>query len=397
MGALLLLPLYILANIYIILRSVQWFHACSAYLKTKWFTGVYSLVYVFFALSIVLGTFLPASGLQKAAAFVSNYWLGVLLYLLLFLGAADVLRFLLKRLGVLPRDFFASRRNLVIAGFVISGLVAGVCVYGALHAGNIKTRVYDVTVQKNAGQIKCLNVVLAADLHLGYSVGLGQVERMVEKINAQNPDLVVLAGDIFDNSYDAVAQPGQIAAALGRIQAQYGVYACYGNHDVSERILAGFTFHHTGSQTRDPRMDAFLDQAGIRALEDEAVLIADAFYLAGRIDDKKPVNAADGRKSPAQLLAGLDPAKPILVLDHEPRELQALADAGADVDLSGHTHNGQLFPGNLLIRLGWENPYGYLNKGNMHSIVTAGVGVWGPSLRVGTDSEIALVQIHFTG
>ncbi len=85
------------------------------------------------------------------------------------------------------------------------------------------------------------------------------------------------------------------------------------------------------------------------------------------------------------------------MLDHEPRELQALADAGVDVDLCGHTHDGQLFPGNLLIGLFWENPCGYLQKDGMHNIVTSGVGVFGPNMRLGTRSELCRITVNFQG
>ena len=395
MGALLLFPLYVLANIYIILRSMKWLHASSANLKTKWFAGLYSCIYIFLSASFLLGAFLPLSGFQKAMACISNYWIGIMLYTLLFMGVVDLTRWILKRTGLLSQSFFVSGRNLVITGFAISALIIGVGIYGVVHAGRIKTAVYDVSVQKECGGMSGLNIVLAADLHLGYNTGLGHVEQMVEKINMLKPDLVVFAGDIFDNNYDAVSQPEKIIEELQKIRAKYGSYACYGNHDVSEKILAGFTFGNKNSKLRDRRMDEFLRLAGIQALEDEIILIDGAFYLAGRIDCKAPVHAEGERKSPAKLLADAELEKPVIVIDHEPRELQALADAGADIDLSGHTHNGQLFPGNIFIRLGWENPCGYLKKGNMHSIVTSGVGVWGPSLRVGTDSEIVQIRVRF--
>lgn len=99
--------------------------------------------------------------------------------------------------------------------------------------------------------------------------------------------------------------------------------------------------------------------------------------------------------SPEEILDGLDKTKPILVMEHQPKQLQELADAGADMQLSGHTHDGQIFPGNLLIDLFWENASGYLQKDQLHSVVTSGVGVWGPAMRVGTDSEICPITIHF--
>ena len=100
---------------------------------------------------------------------------------------------------------------------------------------------------------------------------------------------------------------------------------------------------------------------------------------------------------PEEILGDLNKTKPIIVLEHQPKQLEELEAAGADMQLCGHTHDGQMFPGNLTIKLMWENACGYLKKGNLHSIVTSGVGVWGPAMRVGTDCEICPITVHFPG
>ena len=164
---------------------------------------------------------------------------------------------------------------------------------------------------------------------------------------------------------------------------------------MEEPVLAGFTFRSEEEKRSSPEMDAFLEQSGIRLLRDETVLIDDAFYLCGRADAQRPGRGIETRKTPKELTEGLDHTKPILVLDHQPRELEELAAAGVDVDFGGHTHDGQMFPGNLTVRLFWENPCGHLQKGAMHSIVTSGVGLFGPNMRVATRAEICPVTIHF--
>lgn len=224
---------------------------------------------------------------------------------------------------------------------------------------------------------------------------LGNMKQMVEQINAQRPDVVVIAGDIFDNEYEALDDPEKLQEILSSIDSTYGVYACYGNHDIDEKILAGFTFEQKGKKQSDIRMDKFLKKCNIKLLRDEAVLIEDAFYLYGRPDYERPGRGIEKRKTPEEITEELDKSKPILVLDHEPRELQELAEAGVDLDLCGHTHDGQMFPGNLITSLSWENSCGYLKKGEMHNIVTSGVGVFGPNMRVGTKSEICGVEVRF--
>ena len=160
-------------------------------------------------------------------------------------------------------------------------------------------------------------------------------------------------------------------------------------------MLAGFTFRQSEKKESDPRMDEFLKDANITLLRDEGMLIDGKFYLYGRPDAHRPGRGIETRKTPDEITADMDKNKPIIVLDHQPKELQELADAGVDVDLCGHTHDGQMFPGNLTIKLMWENACGYLQKGKMHNIVTSGVGLFGPNMRVGTKAEICPITIHF--
>lgn len=145
----------------------------------------------------------------------------------------------------------------------------------------------------------------------------------------------------------------------------------------------------------DPRMDQLLKDAGITLLHDQTVLVNDQFYLIGRADYERPGRGISTRMTPGELTKDLDPSKPMITIDHEPREMELLADAGVDLDLCGHTHDGQMFPGNLTIRLLWDNPYGYKSYGSMQQIVTSGIGVFGPYMRVGTKSEIVQVNVQF--
>ena len=142
-------------------------------------------------------------------------------------------------------------------------------------------------------------------------------------------------------------------------------------------------------------MKEFLQKSNIHLLEDESVLINNKFYIVGRKDASLSEKIAEIRQTPKQLTSSLDKNKPVIFIEHQPKELQELADAGADLDLCGHTHDGQTFPGNITIRFLWENPCGYLKKDTMHNIVTSGAGVWGPAMRIGTDSEICVINVSF--
>ena len=266
------------------------------------------------------------------------------------------------------------------------------------HAKHINVTPYEVTVDKSAGELDSLKIVLIADTHFGYNAGTIHAKEIVKKINKQNPDLVCIAGDIFDNEYEAIHEPKKVKKILRKINSRYGVYACWGNHDLNEPILAGFTFNpgKEGAESlKDPRMREFLKDSNIQLLEDEAVLIDNSFYVVGRKDASLIEKIEEKRKTPAQLTEKLDKDKPIIFIDHQPKELQEIADAGVDLDLCGHTHDGQTFPGNITIKFLWENPCGYLQKGSMHNIVTSGSGVWGPAMRVGTNSEICTINVTF--
>ena len=399
MIAIYLAPVYLLVCIYILLRTLNWIRVLHVVFQNVWVCRGIGLIYLFVVFSILIAFMAPASGFRRFMKLLSNYWLGVLVYTIMTVGIADGLRLLLKyslkNLNFPGRALLFGNVGTAVVGVVCAVIITTVSIYGMINAGNIQTTKYDISIDKKAGNLDSLNVVLIADLHLGYNIGCRHMEKMVEKINAQNPDLVVVAGDIFDNEYEALENPDRLAAILRGIQSKYGVYACYGNHDIQEKILAGFTFGGKEKKESSVKMDKFLEKAGITLLRDEYTLIDNSFYLYGRPDYERPGRGIDERKSPQEITADMDLSLPVLVIDHEPRELQELADAGVDADLCGHTHDGQLFPGNLTIKLMWENACGYLKKDNMHSIVTSGVGLFGPNMRVGTKSEICDIMIHF--
>ena len=399
MVAIYLAPAYLAVCAYILFRTIHWIQVLHSIFQNVWVCRGIGLIYFLVVFSILIAFMEPASGFRRFMKLLSNYWLGVLVYTIMTVGIADGLRLLikypLKNVAFPGRELLFSNVGTAVVGAVCAVIITTVSIYGMINAGNIQTTKYDISIDKKAGKLDSLNVVLIADLHLGYNIGCRHMEKMVEKINAQNPDLVVVAGDIFDNEYEALENPDRLAAILRGIQSKYGVYACYGNHDIQEKILAGFTFGGKEKKESSVKMDEFLEKSGITLLRDEYVLIDDSFYLYGRPDYERPGRGIDERKSPQEITEDLDLSLPVLVIDHEPRELQELADAGVDADLCGHTHDGQLFPGNLTIKLMWENACGYLKKGNMHSIVTSGVGLFGPNMRVGTKSEICDIMMHF--
>ena len=391
-----LLPFYLGVSSYMMFRFFYWMKHCNHRFNWLRFKVPFAVVYLFMALSPVIAFLLPKSAVAIVIRRNSTYWIGIMLYSLLYVVLFDLLRLIAKHTK-LKNTLLFSRGSVISIGSVVVACAVATCLYGIFNARNIKVNEYSVTVNKSCGSDKHLKAVLVADLHMGYAIGVDHITNMVEKINQQNADIVIIAGDIFDNSYDGMDDPEGIKAQLKSIKSKYGVYAVYGNHDIDEKILMGFTFDWGGKQLHSEKMTNFMKDCNIKLINDESVLINDEFYLVGRRDTDKPGTEDGTRAEISELTKDLDKTKPIFVLSHEPDELQKTADAGADIDFSGHTHDGQLFPGNLTIGLFWENPCGMIKKDNMYSIVTSGVGVYGTFMRVGTDAEICSVDIDFAG
>ena len=400
MIAIYLSPIYLLLNLYILRWAYLWMGTCHSILRTLGFRLIFAVIYVLLSTSLLTGFLIKnPKSLHRILKITGNYFLGIFLYTLIIILLADFGRILLKY--VFHASWIHTRTAFTVAGAICALLILLLSACGIFHAKYIKTTSYDVIINKTIPERTSMKIVLLADTHFGYNAGVLHARELVRKINKQKPDLVCIAGDIFDNEYDAIRNPEKLEKTLRGIKSTYGVYACWGNHDLNEEILAGFTFKHKDgdlSDIKDPRMKKFLESlsedSNIHILEDESVLINDQFYVIGRKDASLTEKIHETRKAPARLTEKLDRDKPIIMIDHQPKELQELADAGVDLDLCGHTHNGQTFPGNFTIKLMWENPCGLLSKDNMTNITTSGAGVWGPAMRIGTDSEICSINIQ---
>ena len=398
MIALIFSPLYIFFTWLLAFMLIRWVKACTKKDVRIWLK---ILIYGFFSIAagaMPVAFVLPDSILKNKLQHFGSLWLGILLYslfpALLYLIFCLIWRIVKKRKNS-TASMERPRQVAITAASAGIIFVVIICIYGMFHAVDTRITEYSVTAPKKNGSISELNAVMVADMHMGVNIGVKEMQRMVERINECDPDIVFICGDIFDNSYEALDDPEELINIYKQIKSRYGIYACYGNHDVVEPILAGFTFNYSEKKESDPRMDEFLEKAGVKLLIDEAVLVEDSFYVYGRPDKAKPGRGIDRRKSPEEIMEILGDEYPVIVLDHEPKELYELAEAGVDIDLCGHTHDGQIFPGNILLSLLNDNSYGYKKFGNMENIVTSGVGLFGPFMRVGTISEICKIKISF--
>lgn len=385
---------YLAVNFFLWHRVVRLLRNVHGFFGKKWVVCVFTAIYLFFLNSVWLWTLFDDQRWVSAFKYINNIWIGIFVYALIFMAVAELVTFVLWATKKMRKGYDGYRKYIVARGAIVVSLVIGFSVYGVIHYHNITVTDYDVDIEKATQAGGSMKIVLVADTHLGYSVGEDMMRQMVDEINAQKPDLVVFAGDIVDNDYFAMTDPDRIAETLAGIRSKYGVYGCYGNHDVEENLVGGFTIS-VGKKARvQSEVDEFAEKAGITILQDEKAVVAGDITLIGRCDATK-TNSDSPRASIDALTSDVDLSRPVICIDHQPSELQEKADAGVDLDLCGHTHDGQVFPGNLTIDLFWDNAYGLLKVDDMYSIVTSGVGVWGPAMRVGTDGEIAVVNVNF--
>ena len=396
MIAFIIAPFFIALLTFIIYRSINYLHLyCGKW--TKFIVFGFSILLYGGIVDIVIAFLLPASSqLKRLLTRIGYNWLGVIIYFFVALVISIVIRNVIWLISNKDKYNKTIAKN-ITAVFVVL-FTSIMSIYGYNNAHNLHITNYEVSIDKKCN-LDELNVVLLADLHIGYNVGLVEIQDMVDKVNSCNPDVVVIAGDVFDNEYEAIEEPDKMIEILRGMNSKYGTYVTYGNHDIQEKILVGFTFNWSkeakAKVQADERMNDFIEQCGFKFLYDDYAIIEDSIYVYGR-PDKTKINFGNYERVCAKdVTKDLDKSLPIIVLDHQPAELNELANAGVDLDLCGHTHNGQIWPGTISIKWLWDNAYGLKDIDNMTSIVTSGVGLFGPNMRTGCIAEICDINISF--
>ena len=344
-------------------------------------TGVIRLVVVWALIVLVLA--FPAgriaerffhAGITDALVRAGSLYLGIMFYGLLGAVLIDLVRLANRFLPFFQSGVLTGRITWLAATIIILSIVF----IGQLVAVHPRLRTMDLDIAKKAPGLSTLSIVAVSDMHLGTVVGIAQLQRIIALIRAADPDIVLFAGDVFDMDVtDEMEQ--EIARILGGISARYGVFAVTGNHE-----------YYGGVEKAVSNLAA----GKVVVLQDTAVLIADAFYLIGR-RDLTALRMGSGRKSLEEICSGVDRAMPLILMDHQPFHLENAQANGIDLQISGHTHNAQLFPVNLFYGLIYEKSYGYLKKGNTSIVVSCGAGTWGPPVRTSSISEVLQIRLHF--
>lgn len=371
---------FILLNIYLARRAWQalkaWFPGANLYV----FLAVYALLMSTFVLERADGA-LNNDTLSYYLAYAGSVMMVATIYALIACLAVDLVRAADHFLHFLPED----RPYLKVLGPSVLLLLCTVLGYGIWNARHPVITHYDVHISKAGGNLDSLHVVMVSDIHAGVILHNGRIQEMGDQINSLQPDIVLMPGDIVDQSLSRLTEE-DVAATFARIKSRYGTYACPGNHE-----------HLDGNEPG--AIQTYLKEGNINMLSDQAALIDNSFYIVGRSDSDgfTETEASNNGPSAGGLLDGLDRSKPLLVLDHKPTRLKDEEAAGIDLVLSGHTHAGQFWPVNLFTERLFTVDYGYYRDGALQAIVSSGWGTWGPPLRIGSDPEIVDITIYFDG
>lgn len=396
MLALILSPFYV-AIIYWVCR--RWYKFISALnIKNKrldfWlkhFSWSMFLLTIFIGLAFIL----PEDNFLRRPLFkIGAYWLGISLYLILYVALIDLLRWIYSKLFKDKYNDFYAR---LICTLLIIVLTGATSIYGIINAKIVRTTEYDITINKDGGNFKEMTIAMFGDPQFGYNIGEYHLKQAVDIINKNDVDIVCVVGDIFDNQYSAIKHPDKLIDLFKQIKSKYGMYAVLGNHDVEEPILCGFTFNDDDLENKlaSKEMLDFIKKSGMVLLYDENVIINDSVNLYGRADQERPNLGNITRKESGDIFKEVDTTKPLFVLDHEPREYDELEKAGVDLMMAGHTHDGQLWPTKIATDIIWENAYGLWVKNAFHAITTSGLGLFGPNMRVGTIAEVCIIHVKF--
>jgi len=366
--------IYIAVNYYV---GLHFFRSAQDLIEP--YSFFYWAGYAFLAVSLFvtrLGRRLFPGYINDLVAITGDYWLAATYYSFLIWVVADILHFLVDLIYPDQTNGYPS----FYWGFGILSLVAALLIYGTWNARHPRVTHYDIAIKKTAHGLPKLHAVMVSDIHLGLVIDNDRLDEMVNSINELDPDIVFLAGDTIDEDVKLFLDQ-KMPEVLGKLRSKYGVYAVLGNHE------------YIGGNS-ELAID-YLRQAGVIVLVDGHIKVNNQFYVVGRDDRMAGNMTGKHRLDLSRVMGGIDHSLPIILLDHQPHNLKEGQRNGVDLQLSGHTHNGQFFPNNLLAKRIFENSWGYLRKGEYQVIVSSGYGTWGPPIRIGNYSEIIDLNISF--
>lgn len=323
--------------------------------------------------------YLPTSILNNIM-WLGTSWVIFVAFLAVFLLGYDFLRFINKKVIRLFRQRIDLESKKLRLTYFLTIIVFVFCVmvYGNYNFRHPAVTEMTLEVDKES-KLDNLRIVMVSDVHAGLLIDKKILNMYVDRIMEQDPDLILLVGDIIDYDLKSVTNQN-MQEEFKRLKAPYGVYGSTGNHE----------YIRLSEEENYNKIDWLTEKSGITMLRDSAIMVDSTIYIVGREDDKQP-----NRKPLSQILDNVNKNYPVIVMNHEPNDLKEEANNNVDIALYGHTHNGQVFPWNFVIALNYELSYGYKKKDNTHMYVSSGLGLAGPQYRIGTKSEIVVLNVKF--
>jgi predicted MPP superfamily phosphohydrolase len=369
--------IYTALNYYIFIRGWQALSSFG-YLR-PYYIVVFVIVAYGYVFSKLLYKFLPPL-IYDIWLGVGAIWFAFLVYFILLLLGLDIIRLLESFFHFFPNFIYENyEQTKKITALVIIILVSAIVFLGNLNKRDISIQTLNITLPKGSGKLNELNIVMASDLHLSPIDGERLLSEIVDKINSVNPDIILFAGDIVDDKAVILKDRG-IGESFKRLNPKYGIYSINGNHEFINEV--------------EPCVK-FMEDFGMKMLRDNYELIDSSFYLIGREDVVMKQFTGKERKTLAEIISAVNSDHPKILLDHTPVKLEQAERNGIDLQFSGHTHHGQIWPANIITNMIYEVSWGYLKKGKTHFYVTSGAGTWGPPVRTGSKSEIVNIKVIF--
>ena len=356
--AFLLLPVvYLAGNGYLFMRVWQAMNGVPVWIKVVVAVVFWLTAFSLFATIGLRDSDVPEFMLKWMYR-AGSVWIAFLLYMVLFLAVFDVAGYFIPSL----------KHSLLLA------LPLTMCIlcYGYIDYRHPRVEHIDISLD-NQRDIPPVRIAAVSDIHLGYGTSVSALRRYVELINAQNPDIVLIVGDLIDNSVRPLLHE-PYSDVLSELKAPMGIYMVPGNHEYISGI-------------KD--CEEFLRRTPVQLLRDSVVTLPGGLQIIGRDDlsnrERKPLEL---------LLEAADRTHPVIVLDHQPYDLVKTDSLAVDIQISGHTHRGQIWPLNWLTDCLFEQSHGYRKWKHSHIFVSSGLSLWGPPFRIGTHSDMAIIDVR---
>ena len=339
-------------------------------LDKKVYWAIYSIISLSYIVASMFYDIIPEM-IKNFLLIIGSFYLAFFMYALIIFPITILINKYLNKHKLYSRKVLSIEVITILIFYIVTGTL-GYRNAMTSYVNTISLSREDVSLDKP------LNIVMVSDIHLGNIINKKRLHTMVNEINSLNPDVVIIPGDIIDTHIEPFLKE-DMATEFSNIKSKYGTFATLGNHDI----------HSDSINT----LVSKLEENNVTILRDEAKLIDNSFYIIGR-DDVAIESLGNKRKELNSITNELDSSKCKIVVDHNPKYINDSLEANANIQLSGHTHNGQIFPGNLITKSLFEIDHGYLKKDNLNVIVSSGYGLWGPPLRIGSQSEIINIKIE---